>query len=139
MEGNIEDIPLIPDQAKRLEAITLDCYTREEELAGFQTYFEDALHVPFAARWGNPDRPDKQHQVTVLGVESGVDSEGILLSLRDEGVGVLEGVPAEEVWAEDPASANAIVLDDYRAWGGYDNPEDWDDEDATEDDEEPDA
>lgn len=55
MWRSIEDIPKLADQTERLEAITLDCYNRDEELAGFGVYFEDAMCFPFAGRWGNPD------------------------------------------------------------------------------------
>jgi hypothetical protein len=44
---DIADIPNIPDQDKRIEEITMDCYGAPEFMAGFYTYFEDAPHYPF--------------------------------------------------------------------------------------------
>jgi hypothetical protein len=44
---DIADIPEIPDQATRLDEITVDCYGREEELSAFDVYLTDALRLPF--------------------------------------------------------------------------------------------
>ena len=41
--GNIEDIPDIPDQARRLAEIRADCYGRDEESSAFEVYLTDAL------------------------------------------------------------------------------------------------
>lgn len=124
---NIEDIPQIPDQATRLEEITVDCYGRDEELAGFEVYFTDALHPPFAAMWRDPDEPGHAEPVTVLGVADVDDRRGVLLRVRRQD-GKERRVLAEQLQADEAGSANAIVLDDYRVWlgrGGLDL--DWDD------------
>jgi hypothetical protein len=116
---NIEDIPQIPDQAARWEEITVDCYGQDEELAAFEVYFTDALHPPFEATWRDPDEPGHAEQVTVLGVADVDPRRGILLAVRCPD-GKERRVLAEQLWAGEAGSANAIVLDDYRAWGGVD-------------------
>lgn len=116
---NIEDIPQIPDQATRLAEITVDCYGPDEELSGFEVYFSDALHPPFEAMWRDPDEPGHAERVTVLGVGAVDHRRGILLAVRRQS-GKERRVLAEQLWAEDAGSANAIILDDYRAWGGMD-------------------
>jgi len=50
------------------------------------------------------------------------ERRGILLQVRRRG-GKARRVLAEQIWAAETASPNAIVLDDYRAWveqGGLD-------------------
>jgi hypothetical protein len=118
----IADIPEIPDRATRLAEITVDCYGREEELTAFDVYLSDALQPPFAASWRDPDEPGHEEAVTVLGVADLDERRGILLQVRRRG-GKVRRVLAEQIWAAEPESANAIVLDDYRAWverGGLD-------------------
>jgi hypothetical protein len=119
---DIADIPEIPDRASRLAEITVDCYGREEELSAFDVYLSDALQPPFAASWRDPDEPGHAEAVTVLGVADLDEQRGILLQVRRRG-GKVRRVLAEQIWAAEPASTNAIVLDDYRAWverGGLD-------------------
>jgi hypothetical protein len=43
------------------------------------------------------------------------ERRGVLLQVRRPS-GKVRRVVAEHVWAAEPASANAIVLDDYRVW-----------------------
>lgn len=120
--GDIADIPEIPDRATRLAEITVDCYGREEELSAFDVYLSDALQPPFAASWRDPDEPGHAQAVTVLGVANLDERRGILLQVRRRGEKVRRAL-AEQIWAAEPASTNAIVLDDYRAWverGGLD-------------------
>jgi hypothetical protein len=112
---DIAEIPEIPDRATRLAEITVDCYGREEELSAFDVYLSDALQPPFAASWRDSDEPGHAEAVTVLGVAGLDDRRGILLQVRRRG-GKARRVVAEHVWAAEPASANAIVLDDYRVW-----------------------
>jgi len=114
---NIEDIPQIPDQATRLAEITVDCYGQDEELAGFDVYFTDALHPPFEAVWRDPDEPGHAERVTVLGLGDVDQRRGILLAVRRPS-GKERRILAEQLWAEEAGSVNAIILDDYRAWGG---------------------
>jgi hypothetical protein len=110
----IEDIPSIPDRSQRIEDVTVDCYGQAEELAGFEVYFTDATQFPFPATWRDPDEPDHAEPVMVLGVVNVDERRGILLrALR----GAKERrLLAEQVWADDKDSANAIILDDYRYW-----------------------
>ncbi len=65
------------------------------------------------------DRPPpmaaQAERVTVLGVADTDDREGVRLRVRGSD-GDEYDVPADQLWAEDAASANAIVLDDYRAY-----------------------
>ncbi len=124
---NIEDIPAIPDQQTRLDEITVDCYGRDEELSGFEVYRTDALRPPFEAMWRDPDEPDHAERVTVLGVADVDERRGILLTVRRQG-GKERRALAEQVWADEVGSANAIVLDDYRVWVGWGGLDpDWDD------------
>jgi len=116
---NIAEIPQIPDQETRLAEITVDCYGQDEELSGFEVYFTDALHPPFEATWRDPDEPGHAERVTVLGVADVDQRRGILLRVRRHD-GRERRVVAEQLWAEEAGSTNAIVLDDYRAWGGVD-------------------
>jgi hypothetical protein len=116
---NIEDIPQIPDQAIRLEEITVDCYGQDEELSAFEVYFTDAFHPPFEAMWRDPDEPGHAERVTVPGVADIDQRRGILLGVRRQD-GKERRDPAEQLWTQEAGSANAIVLDDYRAWGGLD-------------------
>ena len=118
---DIADIPKIPDQATRLAEVTVDCYGRDEELSGFDVYLSDALRPPFAATWRDPDEPGHMEPVTVLGVADLDERRGILLQVRRGGKA--RRVLAEQIWADETASPNAIVLDDYRVWvehGGLD-------------------
>lgn len=115
----IEDIPEIPDQATRLAEITVDCYGQDEELSGFEVYFSDALQPPFAATWRDPDEPGHAERVTVLGGATVDPRRGILLTVQRQG-GKERRILAEQLWADEVGSVNAIILDDYRAWGGVD-------------------
>jgi hypothetical protein len=111
---DIEEIPSIPDQAKRIQEITVDCYDQAEELSSFEVYLTDALQFPFPATWRDPDEPGHAEAVTVLGVDSVDQRRGILLSVkRGE---VQRRLLAEQVWADDEGGTNATVLDDYRYW-----------------------
>jgi hypothetical protein len=53
--------------------------------------------------------------VTVLGVADVDDWRGVLTKVRREN-GKERRVLAEQLWTDDVRSANAIVLDDYRAY-----------------------
>jgi len=111
---DIEDIPYIPDRSERIEAVTVDCYNQTEELASFEVYFTDAMQAPFDATWRDPDEPGHAEPVTVLGVDSVDQRRGILLRVQrgDKQRRLL----AEQVWASDEASVNAVILTDYRYW-----------------------
>jgi hypothetical protein len=111
---NIEDIPSIPDREKRFEEITVDCYDEDEVLSAFEVYLTDSLRTPFMATWGTPGTPQAE-PVTVLGVADTDEREGVRLRVRHSDGDEYE-VLADQLWAEDAASANAIVLDDYRAY-----------------------
>lgn len=111
---DIEDIPNIPDQQERFEQILVDCYGQYEELSAMEVYFEDAVTYPFAATWRDPDEPGHTETVTVLGVNTVDDRRGVLLNV--ERGGKTRRVEAEQLWANDSESANAVVLDDYRYW-----------------------
>lgn len=123
---NIADIPSIPDPDERLDAITVDCYGPEEEFAAFEVYLSEALTVPFAATWRDPDEPGHVAAVMVLGIAAVDDRRGILLKVRRRG-GSERRMLTEQLWANDPASTNATVLNDYRAWVGNGGPGDHDD------------
>jgi len=112
---NIEDIPNIPDREKRFEEITVDCYDEYEVLSAFEVYLTDALRTPFNARWGAPDAAQPAERVTILGVADTDEREGVRLRVRGVDGDEYE-VLADQLWAEDAATANAIVLDDYRAY-----------------------
>ena len=112
---NISEIPSIPDREKRFEEILVDCYGQYEELAGINVYLEEALICPFAASWKDPDEPGHRETVTVLAVDDMDDRRGILLRVRRNN-GKERKVVAEQVWAADAESQNAVVLDDYRYW-----------------------
>jgi hypothetical protein len=109
-----EEIPGIPDRSERIAEVTVDCYGQAEELSAFEVYFTDAMHFPFEATWRDPDEPGHSEPVTVLGVARVDDRRGILLSVRRGEK--QRRLLAEQVWAQDGQSANAIVLDDYRYW-----------------------
>jgi hypothetical protein len=111
---NIEDIPSIPDREKRFEEITVDCYDEYEVLSAFEVYLTDALRMPFAASWGEPSTRQAQ-SVIVLGVANTDEREGVRLRVRHSDGDQYE-VLADQLWAEDAGSANALVLDDYRAY-----------------------
>lgn len=111
---NIEHIPSIPDREKRFAEITVDCYNEYEILSAFEVYLTDALRTPFAATWGKPGTPDAT-TVTVLGAADTDEREGVRLRVRHQDGDEYE-VLADQLWAVDTASANAIVLDDYRAY-----------------------
>lgn len=92
----VEDIPHIPDQSQRIQAVTVDCYNQAEELATFEVYFTDAMQFPFAATWRDPDEAGHAEPVTVLGLDSVDQRWGILLRVQrgDKGRRLL----AEQVW-----------------------------------------
>jgi hypothetical protein len=112
---DIADIPEIPDQATRLAEVTVDCYGRDEELSAFEVYLSDALRLPFAATWRDPDEPGFSEPVTVEAVADRSGRRGVLLLVRRRG-GKTRRVVAEQVWTDATAGPNAIVLDDYRYW-----------------------
>jgi hypothetical protein len=111
-----EDIPSIADQAQRIEAVTVDCYDQAEELAAFEVYFTDAMPFPFFATWRDPDEREHAEPINVLGVDSVDERRGTLLSVERLQHGGKRRVLAEQVWADDESSANAIILNDYRYW-----------------------
>lgn len=111
---DIADIPDIPDRDERFEEILVDCYGQIEELSAMEVYFTDAVTYPFAAIWRDPDEPDHAEAVTVLGVNSVDERRGVLLNVERRGKP--RRVVAEQLWAKDEESANAVVLDDYRYW-----------------------
>jgi hypothetical protein len=113
---DIEDIPHIPDRAKRIEEVTVDCYGQEEELTAFEVYLSEAMQFPFSATWRDLDEPDHAEQVTVLAADEFDERRGVLLKVRLERTGKQRCVVAEQIWADDPSSVNATVLDDYRYW-----------------------
>jgi hypothetical protein len=114
---DIEDIPSIADQAQRVEAVTVDCYGQAEELAAFDVYLTDAMRFSFSATWRDPDEPEHAERINVLGVESVDDRRGILLSVERWQHGRKRcRLPAEQVWADNQGSANAVILNDYRYW-----------------------
>jgi hypothetical protein len=84
-------------------------------LSAFEVYLTDALQTPFNATWGAPDAAQSAEPVTVLGVADTDDREGVRLRVRHSD-GDEYDVLADQLWADDAASANAIVLDDYRAY-----------------------
>ncbi len=112
---NIEDIPSITDREKRFEEITVDCYDEYEVMSAFEVYLTDALRTPFNATWGAPDAAQPAERVTILGVADTDEREGVRLRVRGVDGDEYE-VLADQLWAEDAATANAIVLDDYRAY-----------------------
>jgi hypothetical protein len=119
---DIADIPELPDRATRLAEVTVDCYGREEELSAFEVYLTDALRLPFAATWRDPDEPGFSEQVTVEAVADLDERRGVLLQVRRRG-GKTRRAVAEQIWANATIGPNAIVLDDYRYWvehGGLD-------------------
>jgi hypothetical protein len=111
----IEDIPHLPDRQQRLEAVLVDCYGEDEERTALDVYCSDALRPPFVATWRDPDEPGHEETVTVLGVARVDQRHGVLLKVRRPS-GKERAVLAEHLWAGDPGSVNAIVLDDYREW-----------------------
>jgi hypothetical protein len=111
---NIEDIPSIPDREKRFEEITVDCYDEYEVLGAFEVYLTDALRTPFTATCGAPGTSQAE-PVTALGVADTDEREGVRLRVRKSDGDIYE-VLADQIWADEAGSANAIVLDDYRAY-----------------------
>jgi hypothetical protein len=111
---DIADIPSIPDREQRFEEITVDCYDEYEVLSAFEVYVSDALRTPFTATWGKPGTSGAAI-VAVLGASESDEREGVRLRVRAADGDEYE-VLADQLWAEDTASANAIVLDDYRAY-----------------------
>ncbi len=111
----IEEIPYLPDRQQRLEAVLVDCYGEDEERTALDVYCSDALQPPFAAIWRDPDEPGHEEAVTVLGLARVDQRHGVLLKVRRPS-GTERAVLAEHLWAGDPSSANATVLDDYREW-----------------------
>ncbi len=111
---NIEDIPSIPDREKRFEEITVDCYDEYEVLSAFEVYLTDALRMPFTATWSKPGTAQPE-AATVLSVAGADERAGVRLRVRGSDGDEYE-VLADQLWAEDTTSTNAIVLDDYRAY-----------------------
>jgi hypothetical protein len=111
---DIEDIPNIPDQQERIQEVTVDCYGQSEELAAMEVYLMDAIEYPFEATWRDPDEPDHAEPVTVLNFGAADERRGILLEIQRGSK--KRQVLAEQLWATDEASPNAIVLNDYRYW-----------------------
>lgn len=114
MPMNIADIPNIPDREKRFEEITVDCYDEYEVLSAFEVYLTDAMCMPFAATWGAPGS-SQAAPATVLGVADTDEREGVRLRVRG-GDGDEYEILADQLWADEAGSANATVLDDYRAY-----------------------
>ena len=111
---DIEDIPNIPDQEERLQEVTVDCYGQSEELSAMEVYLMDAIQYPFEATWRDPDEPGHAEPVTVLAFGATDERRGILLEVelgRNK-----RRILAEQLWANDEGSPDAIVLNDYRYW-----------------------
>jgi hypothetical protein len=68
----------------------------------------------FGTTWRDPDESGHAEPVTVLGLATTDERRGILLNVErgDKQRRLL----ADQVWADDESSANAIVLNDYRYW-----------------------
>ena len=111
---NIKDIPSLPDREQRFEEITVDCYDEYEVLSAFEVYVTDALQTPFMATWGTPGQAGAS-RVSVLGVAGTDEREGVRLRVRGSDGDEYE-VLADQLWADEAGSANAIVLDDYRQY-----------------------
>jgi hypothetical protein len=112
---DIEDIPTnISDQRERIQEVTVDCYGQSEELSAIEVYLMDAVQYPFQATWRDPDEPDHAEPVTVLEFGTTDERRGILLEVQRGSK--KRRVLAEQLWADDKESANAIVLNDYRYW-----------------------
>lgn len=109
---DMEDITKIADQFQCLSEVTVDCYNQSEELTAIKVYFTDAMHFPFAATWRDPDEPGPAEPITVLGVDEVHERQGVLLSVKRGPK--RRRLLAEQVWAGEESSANAIVLQDYR-------------------------
>jgi len=111
---DIEDIPSIPDQEERIEEVTVDCYGQSEELSSMEVYLMDAVQYPFEATWRDPDESGHAEPVTVLSFGTTDERRGILLVMQygDKKRRIL----ADQLWATNEKSANAIVLNDYRFW-----------------------
>lgn len=114
---DIAGIPEIPDQSQRITEVTVDCYGQMEELSAIKVYFTDAMQFPFPATWRDPDEPGHAEPVTALDLDSVDQRRGILLAVtRIQREGKRRRLLAEQVWADDESSANAIILNDYRYW-----------------------
>jgi hypothetical protein len=111
---DIGDIPSIPDQDQRISEVTVDCYNQAEELMAMEVYFTDAMHFLFSATWRDLDEPGHAEPVTVLGVADVHQRRGVLLEVK-RGTR-RRRLLAEQVWADERDSANAVVLNDYRYW-----------------------
>jgi hypothetical protein len=111
---DISEIPTLPNRDQRLEELFTDCYGQIEELAAFEVYFTDALAFPFKATWRDPDESGHAESVEVVGVHGQDERRGILLTVQRGNQ--KRRVVADQLWANDTESANAIVLDDYRHW-----------------------
>jgi hypothetical protein len=75
------------------------------------------MRFPFAATWRDPDELEHTEPINVLAVDSVDERRGILLSVkRLQDGGKQRRRPAEQVWADDENSTNAIILNDYRHW-----------------------
>jgi hypothetical protein len=110
----VEEIPGLLDRQRRIAEVTVDCYGQMEELSAFEVYFTDAMRFPFAATWRDPDEPGHAESITVLDLDSVDERRGVLLRVQR---GELQRrLLAEQVWADDKDSANAVILDDYRYW-----------------------
>jgi hypothetical protein len=83
-------------------------------LSAFEVYLTDALRTPFTATCGAPGASQAE-PVTVLGISDTDEREGVRLRVRS-GDGDTYEMLADQIWADDAESANAIVLDDYRAF-----------------------
>ncbi len=111
---HIKDIPNIPERNRRFDEITVDCYDEYEILSAFEAYVTEALQLPFAASWGKAGQGAAQ-SVTVLGLADMDDRQGVRLRVRAGDADEYE-VPADQLYAANGDSVNAIVLDDYRAF-----------------------
>lgn len=111
---DIKDIPNIPERDRRFDEITIDCYDEYEILSAFEAYVTEALQLPFAASWGRAGQVAAP-AVRVLGLADMHDRQGVRLRVRAGDADEYE-VPADQLYAANGDSVNAIVLDDYRAF-----------------------
>ena len=72
------------------------------------------MPLPFAASWGKAVQ-GAAPSVTVLGRADMDDRQGVRLRVRAGDADEYE-VPADQLYAANGDSVNAIVLDDYRAF-----------------------
>ncbi len=112
IEQRFQKILAIDERQERLRMLLKGKKKGFDQLYALHDYLAFALGKSFPAVWR---AADKNNKITVQKVFVDNLAKKVMLKIKpSKGKAFL--IPAEQVWAVDDASQNAMVLEDYRRW-----------------------